>query len=101
MIKLILLLSLQSSATSTFDKRHKGTNELTSSFMKYLSMRTHYQGEISGLMLMATDETQRDKLIAKLLGDIKVACERKSEVDFRQGLWRATGLLIATKGKSK
>ncbi|KAK3879548.1 hypothetical protein Pcinc_015884 [Petrolisthes cinctipes] len=87
-----------SSATSTLDKRHKGTNELTSSFMKYLSMRTHYQGEISGLLLMASDETQRDKLITKLLGDIKAACERKSEVDFRQGLWRATGLLIATKG---
>lgn len=48
---------------------------------------------------MASDETQKERLIAKLLGDIKAACEKKSEVEFRQGLWRATGLLIADKGK--
>lgn len=75
-------------------------SDLTSSFMKSLSLRTHYQGEISGLLLMATDETQRDRLVAKLLGDIKMACDNKKEIDFRQGLWRATGLLIATKGQN-
>ncbi|XP_042233496.1 phosphatidylinositol 4-kinase alpha-like isoform X1 [Homarus americanus] len=83
---------------STLDKRHKGMSDLTSSFMKSLSLRTHYQGEISGLLLMVSDEDQRDKLVSKLLGDIKIACDNKSEIDFRQGLWRATGLLIATKG---
>lgn len=85
--------------TSTFDKRHTGMSDLTSSFMKNLSLRTHYQGEISGLLLMATDDTQRERLIAKVLGDITSACEKKSELEFRQGLWRATGLLIADKGR--
>ncbi|XP_071514880.1 phosphatidylinositol 4-kinase alpha isoform X1 [Panulirus ornatus] len=91
-------VSSSSSHVSTLDKRHKGMSDLTSSFMKSLSLRTHYQGEISGLLLMATDETQRERLVAKLLGDIKMACDNKKEIDFRQGLWRATGLLIATKG---
>lgn len=81
------------------DKRNKGVTDLTSSFMKSLSLRTHYQGEISGLLLMVRDESQREQLIAKLLGDIKVACEKKKEVDFRQGLWRATGLMIFSEGK--
>ncbi|KAG7162490.1 Phosphatidylinositol 4-kinase alpha-like [Homarus americanus] len=63
---------------STLDKRHKGMSDLTSSFMKSLSLRTHYQGEISGLLLMVSDEDQRDKLVSKLLGDIKIACDNKS-----------------------
>lgn len=67
--------------------------------MKNLSLRTHYQGEISGLLLMASDDSQRERLIAKVLGDITAACEKKSELEFRQGLWRATGLLIADKGR--
>ncbi|XP_047491882.1 phosphatidylinositol 4-kinase alpha-like isoform X2 [Penaeus chinensis] len=86
------------SHTATLDKRNKGATDLTSSFMKSLSLRTHYQGEISGLLLMVRDESQREQLIAKLLGDIKVACEKKKEVDFRQGLWRATGLMIFSEG---
>ncbi|XP_045112601.1 phosphatidylinositol 4-kinase alpha-like [Portunus trituberculatus] len=86
------------SFTSTFDKRHTGMSDLTSSFIKNLSLRTHYQGEISGLLLMASDDTQRERLIAKVLSDITAACEKKSELEFRQGLWRATGLLIADKG---
>ncbi|XP_066970314.1 phosphatidylinositol 4-kinase alpha isoform X2 [Macrobrachium rosenbergii] len=86
------------SLNSSMDKRHKAVSDRTSSFMKSLSLRTHYQGEITGLLLMVTDELQRDRLVQKLMADIKKACEKNREVDFRQGLWRATGLLIATEG---
>ncbi|KAK7078017.1 Phosphatidylinositol 4-kinase alpha, partial [Halocaridina rubra] len=89
---------LHGSHSSSMDKRQKGMSDLTSSFMKSLSLRTHYQGEISGLLLMVTDEAERDRLVQKLMDGIKRACENCKEIDFRQGLWRATGLLIATEG---
>ncbi|XP_076062775.1 phosphatidylinositol 4-kinase III alpha isoform X2 [Oratosquilla oratoria] len=90
--------SMYNHQTSTLDKRNKAGHDLTSSFMKGLSLRTRFQGEISGLLFIMTDEQQQTKLVAKVIEDIKDNSAKKNEVQFRQGLWRATGLLIATKG---
>ena len=64
--------------------------------MKCLSLRTRYQGEISGLILLTSDESQRQNLVVKLASQIRNAAMENNQVKFQQGLWRATGLLIAT-----
>ena len=66
--------------------------------MKSLNMRTHYHGEISGILLYIKTEEQRRQLISDLGKYIQDAAAEKKAADFRQGLWRATGLLVGTAG---
>ncbi|KAB7502620.1 Phosphatidylinositol 4-kinase alpha [Armadillidium nasatum] len=79
-------------------KHIKISSELTASFMKSLSMRTRYLGEINGMLYMINSEEQMNEILTKLAMDIKDAAANKKVDDFRKLLWRATGLLVATEG---
>lgn len=72
----------------------------TSRYISVLCLRSKYAGEIAGLLSVLEDDKKKG-LIDKLVSDVWDACQKKSDIEHRGALWRATAYLILCSGLNR
>ncbi|KAL0266294.1 UNVERIFIED_CONTAM: hypothetical protein PYX00_008881 [Menopon gallinae] len=84
-------------STSTLDKRPRCVTSDSSRFVKSLSLRSRYMGEIIGLL----NQGNRNELSRELINKVWEACRMKDDSKHGAALWRVTAFLIMTPGMDR
>lgn len=88
-------LNLQSAplSTSTLEKRPRCVKSDSSRFVSSVSLRSRFSGQVAGMLQTGIP---REKIIEKIIKDVKDSCKEESNAQHHNALWRATALLISS-----
>jgi phosphatidylinositol 4-kinase len=85
-------------STTTLEKLPNFIKNNCSEFIASMSLRTHFAGEVSGMLssLKSNDKENELKLATKLINDLKESCIKQDLKSHQESVYKITALLIAT-----